>query len=340
MIHQYFRQAAAAVLCLLMPSLLLSGCTSKEEPKGDPSASTSSSAKAGPARVYAIKGPTGIGMANLMAEAAEGTYDFHIAASPEEVTAKVVSGEADIAAVPTNLAAVLSKKIGGKVQIAAVNTLGVLYVLENGSAIQSVADLKGKTIYSIGQGSNPEYVLNYVLTKNGLTPGEDVTIEFKEQADELATLLAANKAAVAMLPEPSVTTALSKNAELRVALDMTKEWDAATDDGSRLMMGCVIVSTAYAQQHPDEVKAFLTAYRGSVEKASADVEGTAQLCERYEIIPKAAVAKQAIPRCGLTYIDGSEMQSQLSGYYAVLYAADPQSVGGELPGDAFYYHAA
>ncbi|MCI8554667.1 MAG: ABC transporter substrate-binding protein [Clostridiales bacterium] len=325
---QGIRLAALAVVGVLLTASL-TGCT-----HGDPSPSDEA-----PTRIYAIKGPTGVGMVNLMEEAESGVFDFHIAASAEEVTARVLNGEADIAAVPTNLAAVLHQKTGGRIQIAAVNTLGVLYVLEKGGDIRTVSDLRGKTVYSIGQGANPEYVLNYVLTQNGLTPGVDVTVEFREQAEELATLLASDKAAVAMLPEPSVTTALAKNDGLRVALDMTAEWEAAAQDESRLMMGCLIVSADYVQKNPDRMKTFLSDYRSSVEKALSDVEGTAVLCEKYEIIPKAEVARQAIPRCGLTYVDGEEMQRRLAGYYAVLHAANPQSVGGRLPDDAFYYRA-
>lgn len=313
---------------LLLAVVLLAGCSGEKTT----------------VNVFALKGPTGVGMVNLMQanddKTAANDYQFRVVGSPDEITGKIASGEADIAAVPTNLAAVLYQKTAGKVQMLAVNTMGVLYMLENGNTISSVQDLKGKTIYTTGQGANPEYTLKYILEKNGLDPEKDVTIEFVAENDELAVLLANGTAQVAMVPEPSVTTVMMQNADLRVALDMTEEWDKVADNGSKLLMGCVIARTDFVQQHPEAVEAFLEEYKASIEKCESDLEGSASLCEKYEIIPKAAVAQKALPNCNLTYIDGAAMKEQISGYFEVLMAANPQSVGGALPDDAFYYGAA
>ncbi len=344
------KKIVSTAAALLLALSMLAGCSSG----GDGSSAAGSSALSGNSdvsaaektklNVFAIKGPTGVGMVNLMKEDEDGNtgndYSFQIVSSPEEISGKLSSGEADIAAVPTNMAATLYGKTEGKLlQMLVVNTLGVLYMLENGDSIQSAADLKGKTIYTTGQGANPEYVLKYVLEKNGIDPEKDVKIEFVSQNEELSALLANGTAQVAMVPEPTVTTVTTQKPELRVALNITEEWDKASEGASKLMMGCVVVRTAFAKENPEAVETFLQEYKASVEKAAADLEGTAALCESYGIIPKAAVAKQAIPRCNLVYIDGAEMKAQIAGYFDVLYAANPKSVGGAVPDEAFYYGA-
>ncbi len=330
-----------AALCgaVLLAASLFGGCASPDEPA--PSSAASEAPAPVEMKVAGIKGPTGIGMVGLMQasddKTTKNTYTFTVMSGPEEAQAKLSTGEVDIAAVPTNLAAALYNKTNGEVQMLAVNTLGVLYIMENGDSIQSVADLKGKTIYSTGQGANPEYVLRYVLEKNGLDPDKDVTIEFRSENDELATLLATGEAEVALVPEPVVTTAKLNNADLNVVLNMTEEWEKAAGGASDLMMGCVAVRTDFAKENPQAVADFLTEYEASIQQAIDDVDGTAALCEKYGIIPKAAVAKQAIPRCNLTFVAGDEMKNRIGGYLEVLFTANPQSIGGKLPDDAFYY---
>lgn len=339
------KRISSLAAAVLLSAALLAGCSAGESESATSGSGTTPVTTAPAVKtdvnVFAIKGPTGIGMVNLMKanddKTADNNYTFQVVSSPEDVVAKISTGEADIAAVPTNLAATLYNKTSGKVQMLAVNTLGVLYMLEDGDTIHSVADLKGKTIYSTGQGSNPEYVLRYILSQNGIDPDKDVTLVFKSENDELATLLASGEAQVALVPEPVVSTVKAKKDTLRTALDMTEEWDKASGGESQLMMGCVIVRKEFAEQNAAAVEAFLTEYQASVEKASADLDGTAALCEQYGIIPKAAVAKAAIPGCALTYVDGSAMMDDIRGYFDVLFAANPKSIGGALPDDAFYY---
>ena len=346
------KKVISSVAALLMALLMLAGCSSQggesssagSSAPGTGSSAPASSAEKTKVNVFAIKGPTGVGMVNLMKADEEGSvgndYSFQIVSAPDEISGKLSSGEADIAALPTNMAATLYGKTEGKLlKMLAVNTLGVLYIMENGDSIQSAADLRGKTIYTTGQGAKPEYVLKYVLEKNGIDPETDVKIEYVSQNEELAALLANGTAQVAMVPEPTVTTILAQKPELRVALNVTEEWDKASGGASKLMMGCVVVRSAFAAEHPEAVETFLAEYKASVEKAAAELENTAALCESYGIIPKAAVAKQAIPRCNLVYIDGAEMKAQISGYFDVLYAANPKSVGGAVPDEAFYYGA-
>ncbi len=291
-------------------------------------------------RIAAIQGPTGIGMVHLMDAAAENTtentYEFSVSSAPTEVGPKLTNGDVDIAALPTNMAVSLYNKTNGGVRLLAVNTLGVLYMLENGNTIQSVDDLKGKTIYTTGQGANPEYVLNYVLKENGINPATDVTIKFVSENTELATLMVSGDATIAMVPQPAVSTIITQNADIRIALSMNDQWEAVAGEENKLMMGCVAVRTEFLENHPKEVEAFLNEYKSSIEKTT-DVDATAALCEEYGIIPKAAIAKKAIPYCELTFVSGAEMKAQITKYYSVLFDANPTSIGGKLPDDTFYY---
>lgn len=288
--------------------------------------------------VYALMGPTGIGMVSLMEDHAD-EYAFTLVGAPDAVVSAIASGDADIAAVPTNLAATLYNKTNGNVQLLALNTLGVLSILEMGDTIQSVEDLAGKTLYATGQGSTPEYVLNYILAANGLT--ESVAVEYKSEHSELATLAAAGDVDLVLLPEPHVTSVLSQNAEYRIALDVTTLFEEAAakngEENTTMSMGCVIVRKDFAQANPEKVAAFMEAYAQSIEFVNSDVEAASQLVEKHGIMPKAAVAAKAIPNCHIVYIDGEEMKAQIEPFFQMLFAANPASVGGALPAEDFYY---
>ena len=296
--------------------------------------------------ILALKGPTAMGMVSLMNQADQGevadeNYNFQIVASPDEVTPAIAQGTADIAAVPANLASVLYQKTDGSVQVLTINTLGVLYLVENGDQIQNISDLKGKTIYASGKGATPEYALNYILKENGLTPGEDVQIEWKSEHTECVAALAEHEDAIALLPQPFVTTAQSKNDSLRVALDLTEEWDNIQKENggnSSLVTGVTVVRTEFVQEHPEIVEDFMERYQESVTFVNDHAEEAAKMIGNYDIIPEE-IAKKALPECNIVYIDGAEMKEKLSGYLEVLKQENPQSVGGALPADEFYYDA-
>lgn len=298
------------------------------------------------ATVMALKGPTAMGMVSLMNQADQGeitdeNYNFQIVASPDEVTPAIAQGTADIAAVPANLASVLYQKTDGGVQVLTINTLGVLYLVENGNQIQSISDLKGKTIYASGKGATPEYALNYILKENGLTPGEDVQIEWKSEHTECVAALAEHEDAIALLPQPFVTTAQNKNDSLRVALDLTEEWDNIQKENggnSSLVTGVTVVRTEFVQEHPEIVEDFMERYQESVTFVNDHAEEAAKMIGNYDIIPEE-IAKKALPECNIVYIDGAEMKEKLSGYLEVLEQENPQAVGGTLPTDEFYYDA-
>lgn len=289
--------------------------------------------------VAALNGPTAMGLAELMEEARieEENYEFEIFGTPDEVVADLVGGDLDAAAIPCNLASVLYNKTEGKVRLAAINTLGVLYVVETGDSVQTVADLKGKTIYAVGKGATPEQVLRYVLTQNGIDPDKDVTIEYKSEAAEIAALMKeAGESVIAMLPQPFVTSVSMQNDKIRVALDMTQEWNAVSG-GNELLTGCFVVRSDIIKSRRDDVDDFLDDYEDSVEYAQEHPAETAKLIESFGILPKAAIAEKALPACNITYIQGERMKTLMEAYLSVLFESNPQSIGGKLPAEDFYY---
>lgn len=290
--------------------------------------------------IAALKGPTAIGMVQMMENAQNNktanNYNFTIAGAADEITAGIIKGDISIAAIPCNLASVLYNKTKGEIAVAGINTLGVLYIVETGNDIQSIEDLKGKTIYSTGKGTTPEYTLNYLLTSAGLEPNKDVIIEYKSEATEVASLLAETKNAVAMLPQPYVTTVMMQNEKVRIALDVTKEWENISKDNSSVVTGVVVVNREFLEENKEAVDAFLEEYAASVAYVNENVEEASNLVEKFDIV-KAAVAKKAIPYCNIVFIQGEEMKEKINGYLTVLYNQKPDSVGGTLPEDNFYY---
>ena len=315
---------------LLAAVLLLSGCT----------ASAKGLSTQEPVRIAGLKGPTTMGLVNLLDQEQEGTaaldYDLRLYGTADEIVPGLIKGELDMAAIPANLAAALYQKTKGGIQVLAVNTLGVLYVVEKGDTVHSMADLKGRTILSTGKGTTPEYLLRYLLEANGLDPDRDVRIEYCSEATEVtAQMAAARQDAIAVLPQPYVTAAGMKDPGLRVALDLTAEWDRVSD--SQLVTGVTVVRTQYAQEHPDVVEAFLRDYGRSVRTANTDLDRTAALCEEQGVVAKAAIARKALPACNIVCRTGEEMRRDVSAYLSVLFAANPASVGGQLPDEGFYW---
>ena len=292
-------------------------------------------------RIAGLKGPTTMGLVNLLSMEEDGTaamdYDLQLYGAADEIVPLLMKGELDMAAIPANLAATLYQKTNGGIQAVAVNTLGVLYVVEQGDTVQSMADLKGRTILSTGKGTTPEYVLRYLLNANGIDPDKDVTIEYYSEATEVTAQMANTEDAIAVLPQPYVTAAGLQDDTLRVALDLTEEWNKVAD--TQLITGVTVVRKEYAEEHPDVVAAFLTDYAKSVEAANTDLDGTATLCEEQGVVAKAAIAKKALPNCNIVCLTGDELKTNASAYLQVLFDADPKAVGGAMPGDDFYWTA-
>ena len=331
-------------LCLTLALVLsLAACAQKpaEDPDSGETPDTPAQETEAPvtARIAALKGPTAMGLVKLMSDAPSSAngplYDFTLAGSADEVTPALIKGELDMACVPANLAAVLYNKTEGAVQVLAVNTLGVLYIVENGESVQSLADLKGKTVVAAGKGSTPEYALRYLLSENGIDPDADVTLDWKSEHSECVAALASGQASIALLPQPFVTVAQSKLEGLRMALDLTAEWDKL-DNGSALITGVIVARSDFVEAHPAAVGSFLTAYAASVDWVNANTADAAALIGEYGIVD-AAVAEKALPYCNIVCITGAELLEKLPGYLFVLYNADPAAVGGAMPDNSFYF---
>jgi len=291
-------------------------------------------------RVGTLKGPTGMGMVRLMEQSEKGEtaldYTFEILDSPDELVSKIISGEVDVAAVPTNVALLLYNKTEGKVMVAAVNTLGVLSLLENGNEIQDISDLKDKTVYVSGKGASPDFILQFLLKQAGLVINQDVELAYNLQHADLAAAMVEGDVAIGLLPQPHVTSAMMKNPELRIAMDMTKVWEEA-NVGNQLAMGVLVTQTAFAKTKKETLNLFLEEYKDSVKYVNDNVKEAAILVEATGILPNAAIAEKAIPLSNIVYIDVNEARPFLDAYFEVLYDFEPNSIGGKLADDAFYY---
>lgn len=300
-------------------------------------------ASQGTLRVGSLKGPTSMGLVSLMDKASKGeskgSYEFTIVTAPDELLAKVIGGDLDIALVPANMGSVLYNKTNQGVRVINLNTLGVLYVVSSDESIKSITDLKGKTVYMVGKGATPDYVMNYLLTANGLT-ADDVTLEYKSEAAEVAAILKEQPDAIGLLPQPFVTVALAQNDSLSMVLDLTAEWENVQgEQGGSLVTGVTICRENLFKDPAltEAVDLFMKEQKASAEFAVDNVEETAQLVAAAGIIEKAPIAAKALPYCSITYIDGDMMKSMLEGYLTVLFNQAPASVGGTLPDDTFYY---
>lgn len=306
----------------LMSAVLLGGCATKPVE---------------PLEVAALNGPTGIGMVQMLEEmegAENPKYNIVLYQSPDEIVGKVVSGELDIACVPSNLGAVLYNKTEGGIKLLGMNTLGVLYIVENGQTVQNIEDLKGKTILSSGKDSTPEFVLNYILNEAGLVPGEDVTVEFMGNHSDIASKLMAEEGTIALLPEPFVTTVLAKDENIRMAIDVNEAWNNLNQ--MDLPMGIIVANANVVKDNAKGIEAFLEDYEASVKFVDENLEDAAALVEKFGIVPNAALAKVAIPKCNIVYRDSSNSEDSLNKFYEILEQANPKAVGGKLPDEAFY----
>ncbi|MBQ3040939.1 MAG: ABC transporter substrate-binding protein [Clostridia bacterium] len=291
-------------------------------------------------KVTTLNGTTGFGMAPLMKEHSLGNtkneYEFSVQSDASVVTAGLMNGSIDIAALPTNAAANVYNKTEGGVQIIAINTLGVLYVVTNGVEISSVADLEGKTIYCPAQ--NPLFITKYILEKNGLNGKVTVDSTTYAKPDALRDAVKTGSVEIAVLPEPMVTIAKSGNQNVKVALDLTAEWNKISD-GKQLVQGCVVVRTEFANEYPGSVDSFLKEYKASIEALNEDTTSAASAIKEFGIFANEAVAKNAIPKCNIAYMDGDDMKDAMENFLDAMYAIAPASIGNAIPSDDFYYGA-
>ncbi len=333
MVRIYDMKKKSIFLLLIVSAafVMLCGCAKEKS-------SENTEAKQLSINIGCMKGPTGIGMIKLLNDSDEGKsvnhYNYTIAGTADEISTALVKEKLDIAAVPCNLASVLCNKTEGEVVTVAINTLGVLYIVENGENISEVSDLKGKTIYSTGQGTTPEYTLRYLLTEAGLNPDKDVNIQYKSEAPEVLAAMTQDESSLAMLPQPYVTVALNSNENYRIALNVTEEWEKLSKDSS-VVTGVLVARKSFIEKNKEMFDEFIKEYKSSTEYANTNVEETAALLEKYDIF-KAAIAKKAIPFCNVTFINGEEMKTKAYAYLKVIYDQNPNAVGGKLEEGMFY----
>ena len=331
------------ILCLILAFALLAGCgkknasTSTDVPKE--TASTAPADKAS-VNVAGLAGPTSMGMIKMISDKALNSdayaVNYEIASAPDQLTAKLITGEIQIAALPTNSAAVLYNKTQGQVQFLAQNTLGVLYVVGKDSAgVSSLKDLAGKTLTLSGSKAVPEYAMNYILDKAGIK--DKVTLNYLTDHASVAQALLAGDAELAVLPQPFVTQVLAKDPSMKILLDINKEWDTASEGKSVLSMGCLVVNKAFADANPEFVAEFLKQYEASVKYVNDNPTDAAKLIADAGIIPSAELAEKAIPFCNIVFKSAQDAKTEINGFLQVLYDFDPASVGGKLPDDGFYY---
>ena len=357
-----FIQGGAAVALASLGLASLAGCASGSSAPsaassaatsaaaGAPAAATSAATSAAPAaagsagkltiRLAGLKGPTSMGMLKMLEDCKAGNtlndYDFTMGANADELVPKILQGELDILAVPSNLGAVLYNNSQGGVEMIAANMLGAIYILEkDGETVNSLEDLAGRTLYTVGKGSTPQFLLSYLLAQHGLTLGEDVQVEWRDDPTEIVGLLAAGTADLCMLPQPFVTVAQTKVDNLRIALDMNAEWDAL-GNGSKLITAGLIARTDFIKEHPQAVADFLDELSASTDWTNANVEEAAALIGEYDIVPEP-IALISLPLCNVVCITGDEMKNSTQAYFQVLFDQNPEAVGGALPGDDFYY---
>lgn len=315
-------------VCMLV--CVLAGCAQNEPEQNEHAAVI---------RVGALTGPTAMGLVKLMSDndnkLTENNYEFSLQSEAAAFAAALAKGETDIAAVPANLASVIYNNTNGAVKLLAINTLGVLYIVERGESIKSFTDLAGKTLYATGEGAAPEYALRYLMEKNGIDGDNAPDIHWCSDTTEALSYIAADENAIAMLPQPFVTAAQAKVDGLRVAIDMNKEWEKL-DNGSAMVTGVLVVRSEFAQKYPKQLAAFMKEYESSVQFVQQNTEKAAELIGGYEIV-KAPIAQKALPNCNITFITGEQMQSEMEGYLTVLYDMNSAAIGGKLPGNDFYY---
>ncbi|GAB1476386.1 ABC transporter substrate-binding protein [Bacillota bacterium] len=320
-------------LTMMLCFSLLAACAPKEPDEPEAAEVTT-------INVASLKGPTTMGMVKLMKDKEAGIakhdYNFGIYGTADEVVPMLVNGELDVALLPCNLAGVLYNKTEGAVQVAAINTLSVLYVVESGDTVNTIQDLVGKTVYSTGKGTTPEFAFNYILQQNGINPEKDLTIEYKSESTEIAAMLQTAENAIAVLPQPYITTVQMQNDKVRMALSFNEEWDKVSPDSS-MVTGVVLARKAFIEENPLAFSEFLDEYKASTEYVNANAEEAAEWIAEYGIVAKAPVAVKALPASSIVYIDGDDMKAKVGGYLQVLFNADPKSVGGALPKDDFYF---
>jgi NitT/TauT family transport system substrate-binding protein len=288
--------------------------------------------------VESLRGPTGLGIAKLAGDnpILPGDFDveYRFSSAPDVTVSNVLSGEADIAALPTNVAARLYSA-GVPYRILAVNTLGVLYIVSTDPAIEDLGDLEGRELLVSGRGANPDIILRALLEGRGIDPDEDLAIRYANHT-EAAQLLLSGREQSALLPEPFVTRVLQQSPGARIAVDIQEEWQRQLGAGSTIGLGCIVVHNRLVEEEPAFVATFLEEYLASVEWVRSNPEQAGPIVEELGVGFTAEEAREAIPRANLVGLFGVEAYRAIDPYFRALYAFDPASLGGSLPGQDLF----
>lgn len=335
------KKLAALISFLLIFSMLFTACTKENTPIEENDIEDGKNIEPVTpinVNIIGLKGPTSIGMIKLIDEKALNSdkyiVDYTTVEAPDMITGKILNKEVQIAAVPTNLAAILYNKTEGNVQFLAQNTLGVLYAIGKGD-INSLEQLEGKKVAISGKGAVPEYAMNYMLSQNSLT--DKVILDYLPDHATVAQALIAGDIDVAILPQPFVTQVLMKNPDFKILIDLNNEWEKASDQSSVLSMGCLVIDKEFGENNADFVTEFLKAYEQSVNFVNSNPAEAAVLVEKNGIINSAALVEKAIPYCNIVYRDAQAAKDEINAFLQILFDSDNKSVGGKLPDENFYY---
>ena len=343
------KKLSSLLALFIMIFTLLSACSPEvSEPiePSDPSETESSQDEEEPEKpvesvdvtIAGLKGPTSIGMIRLIDEKALNNESYNveylIEGAPNNLVGKIINGEIDIAAVPTNLASILYNKSKGEVKFLALNTLGVIYVVGT-EEVSSIEDLEGMEVSISGKGATPEFAFNYLLEQNSMT--DKTSTEYMLDHSSLAQQVIAEDTKIAVLPQPFVTQVMMNNPNVKILIDLNEEWEKATNGESILAMGGLIVNSEFAENNPEFIKDFLEEYEGSVNWVNNNHEEAGKLVEKNGVLPNAKLAEKAIPNCSIVYQDAEEAKDKVNGFLEILHGSNPASIGGSMPDENFYY---
>lgn len=277
----------------------------------------------------------------------EGVTTTYSLAAETALASSMAAKKADIALMPTNAAATIFNK-GADVKILTVNVHGLLYMLGN-APVADLNELKGKVVYSIGEGGTPDYVFKYVLDaagiayEKGVEPVADkVVISYVEGGPALIPLLKTGKAEYGIIGEPAATNATKATGKV-VALDLQQEWKKATlkVEGAEyaLPQASVVISGELAKNYP----AFVTAFLAKLQEANAwlpqniAAAQTAMQNLGSTTAQSTTFTAELIARCNLNAVPVCEIRSDVNAYFNALYTFKPATVGGKLPAEDLFY---
>lgn len=330
--EEVMKKIITLMITILLAAFAFAGCGG--EAGNDEAAGTVSEM----VNVAVLNGPTGMGAVQLTDM--EDKYNVETYEAPTDIAPKLISGEVDVAALPSNMAAVLYNKTEGNIVAVTPLALGVLYITGNDTDISDIADLQGKTIVSSGQGGTPEYALQKILDNAGLTMGENVQVEWLASHADVNQKLLTEPGTIAMVPEPFVSAATAQSENVKVHFDMNELWKEAT--GQEFPMGVLVATKDFAESRSGDLEVLLSDLKASVDYVNEDSDEAAQLIVDKGFLGDAAIAKKAIPGCSLVCYTADDLQEgmeMLKVFNSTMFEVDPQAVGGKLPEDNLYYEA-